>query len=188
MEHNLITEIKRIREIIFGENIISEETLPLPAGLGREIFEFALRQGDEFIELIRPIAQKEASATGRSVDDVIDSFMKQIEDYNAGFTTEMKFADDSYRIFLRNATTEEFAEFLLKSKIIPTNFTSATDAVVKKVSDLGRKGTPVPEEYIQGQVEIYEKALDNITFLDNELKQAFTERFRKQLNVARIPT
>lgn len=188
MEHNLITEIKRIKEIIFGENIISEETLPLPAGLGREIFEFALRQGDEFIELIRPIAQKEASATGRSVDDVIDSFMKQIEDYNAGFTTEMKFADDSYRIFLRNATTEEFAEFLLKSKIIPTNFTSATDAVVKKVSDLGRKGTPVPEEYIQGQVEIYEKALDNITFLDNELKQAFTERFRKQLNVARIPT
>jgi hypothetical protein len=28
--------------------------------------------------------------------------MKQIDDYNAGFTTEMKFADDSYRIFLRN--------------------------------------------------------------------------------------
>jgi hypothetical protein len=186
MEHNLITEITRIKEIIFGANIISEAAIP--SGLAREIFDFALRQGDEFIELIRPIAQKEAAATGRSADDVIDSFMKQIDDYNAGFTTEMKFADDSYRIFLRNATTEEFAEFLLKAKIIPSNFTSASDAVVKKVADLGRKGTPVPEDYIDGQVRIYEDGLDNITFLDDELKQALTERFRKQLNVARVPS
>jgi len=186
MKHNLITEITRIKEIIFGANIISEAVIP--SGLAREIFDFALRQGDEFIELIRPIAQKEAVATGRSADDVIDSFMKQIDDYNAGFTTEMKFADDSYRIFLKNATTEEFAEFLLKAKIIPSNITSASDAVVKKVADLGRKGTPVPEDYIEGQVKIYEEGLDNVTFLDDELKQALTERYRKQLNVARVPS
>jgi hypothetical protein len=185
MQQNLITEIKRIKEIIFGSNIISEQTLP--AGLSREIFDFALRQGDEFIELIRPIAQKEASATGKSLDDVIDFFEKQVDDYNAGFTTEKKFSDETSRVLLRNLTTEEFVEFLLKAKILPTNVTSVTDTVVKRVAENAKKGIRVNEEFIDEQVKAYENSLQNITYLDDSLKEALSERFRKQLNVARYP-
>jgi hypothetical protein len=186
MDKKLITEIYRIREIISGKNILLEQ--PIPPKLSQEIFDFALKQGDEFIDFITPIAQKEAQKVGAVTDDLIDIFTKQIDDYDAGFSTVKQFSDDSLRLILRNATTEEFVEFLLKSKIIPSQIDNITSSTIKKVTELGRKGTPVSEEYIEATVKNYETTLEELDWLSDEMKEGLVSRFRKQLNQARVPS
>jgi len=186
MDKKLITEIYRIREIISGKNILLEQ--PIPPKLSQEIFDFALKQGDEFIDFITPIAQKEAQKVGVVTDDLIDIFTKQIDDYDAGFSFVKQFSDDSLRLILRNATTEEFVEFLLKSKIIPSQIVNITSSTIKKVTELGRKGTPVSEEYIEATVKNYETTLEELDWLSDEMKEGLVSRFRKQLNQARVPS
>ena len=186
MDKKLITEINRIKEIISGKNILLEQ--PIPPKLSQEIFDFALKQGDEFIDFITPIAQKEAQKVGAVTDDLVDIFTKQIDDYDAGFSTVKQFSDDSVRLILRNATTEEFVEFLLKSKIIPSSIDNETSMVIKKVAELGRRGTPVPEGFIDDTVNNYEDKLGLIDWLSDEMKEGLVSRFRKQLNQARVPS
>jgi|688.fasta_scaffold04140_25 hypothetical protein len=185
MDKKLITEIYRIREIISGKNILLEQ---IPPKLSQEIFDFALKQGDEFIDFITPIAQKEAQRVGAVTDDLIDIFTKQIDDYDAGFSTVKGFSDDSLRLILRNATTEEFVEFLLKSKIIPSQIDNITSSTIKKVAELGRKGTPVSEEYIEATVKNYETTLEQLDWLSDEMKDGLVSRYRKQINQARVPS
>ena len=186
MDKKLITEINRIKEIISGKNILLEQ--PIPPKLSQEIFDFALKQGDEFIDFITPIAQKEAQKVGAVTDDLVDIFTKQIDDYDAGFSTVKQFSDDSVKLILRNATTEEFVEFLLKSKIIPSSIDNETSMVIKKVAELGRRGTPVPEGFIDDTVNNYEDKLGLIDWLSDEMKEGLVSRFRKQLNQARVPS
>jgi hypothetical protein len=121
-------------------------------------------------------------------DDLIDIFTKQIDDYDAGFSTVKQFSDDSLRLILRNATTEEFVEFLLKSKIIPSQIDNITSSTIKKVTELARKGTPVSEEYIEATVKNYETTLEELDWLSDEMKEGLVSRFRKQLNQARVPS
>jgi hypothetical protein len=92
------------------------------------------------------------------------------------------------RLFLRNATTEEFVEFLLKSKIIPASIDNVTSKIIEEVAELGRRGTPVPEEFIDATVNNYEKNLESIDWLNDEIKEGLVLRFRKQLNQARVPS
>jgi hypothetical protein len=133
MDKKLITEINRIKEIISGKKFLLENVVP--PKLSQEIFDFALRQGDEFLEFIRPLAQKEAQRIGAVTDDLVDMFDKQIGDYINGYSTVRQFSDDSVKLILRNATTEEFVEFLLKSKIIPASIDNVTSEVIKKVAE-----------------------------------------------------
>lgn len=186
MDKKLITEINRIREIISGKNILLEQ--PVPPKLSQEIFDFALRQGDEFIDFVRPLAEKEAQRIGAATDDLIDIFTKQIDDFDSGFSTVKQFSDDSIKLILRNATTEEFVEFLIKSKIIPSSIDNEASIVIKKVAELGRKGTPASEEYIEGSVKVYEDSLESLDWLSDEIKQGLISRYRKQLNQVRTPS
>lgn len=186
MDKKLITEINRIREIISGKNILLEQ--PVPPKLSQEIFDFALRQGDEFIDFVRPLAEKEAQRIGAATDDLIDIFTKQVDDFDAGFSTVKQFSDDSVRLILRNATTEEFVEFLLKSKIIPAYIDNETSIVIKKVAELGRRGTPVPEGFIDDTVNNLKDKLESIDWLGDEIKEGLVSRFRKQLNQVRTPS
>ena len=186
MDKKLITEIERIREIISGKNILLES--PIPPKLSQEIFDFALRQGDEFLEFIRPLAQREAQRIGAATDDLIDIFTKQIDDFDLGYSTTRQFSDDAMKTILRNATTEEFVEFLLKSKIIPASIDDGTSIVLKKVAELGRRGTPVPEGFIDDTVNNYKDKIESIDWLGDEIKEGLVSRFRKQLNQARVPS
>ena len=186
MDKKLITEINRIREIISGKNILLEQ--PVPPKLSQEIFDFALRQGDEFIDFVRPLAEKEAQRIGAATDDLIDIFTKQVDDFDAGFSTVKQFSDDSVRLILRNATTEEFVEFLLKSKIIPAYIDNETSIVIKKVAELGRRGAPVPEGFIDDTVNNLKDKLESIDWLGDEIKEGLVSRFRKQLNQVRTPS
>jgi hypothetical protein len=185
MDKKLITEINRIKEIISGKKFLLENVVP--PKLSQEIFDFALRQGDEFLEFIRPLAQKEAQRIGAVTDDLVDMFDKQIGDYINGYSTVRQFSDDSVKLILRNATTEEFVEFLLKSKIIPASIDNVTSEVIKKVAELGRRGTPVPEGYIDDTVKNYEDKLELLDWLGDEIKEGLVLRYRKQLNQARVP-
>lgn len=186
MDKKLITEINRIREIISGKNVLLEQVVS--PKLSQEIFDFALKQGDEFIDFVKPLAEKEAQKVGALTDDLLDIFTKQIDDYDAGFSSTRQFSDDAVRLILRNATTEEFVEFLLKSKIIPSQIDSVASSIIRKVSDLGRKGTPVSEEYIEASVKNYEDNLEQLDWLSDEMKEGLVSRYRKQLNSSRVPS
>lgn len=185
MDKKLITEIKRIREIISGKNILLEQAIPK---LSQQLFDFALRSGDEFLEFIRPLAQKEAQRIGAATDDLVDMFDKQIGDFIDGYSPVKQFTDDSMKLILRNATNEEFVEFLIKSKLLPSTTDAATAQTIKQVEALGKKGTPVSEEDIEKLVKGYEEEIEKLDFLTDELKDGLVSRFRNKLNQVRVPS
>lgn len=186
MDKKLITEIERIREIISGKKILLES--PIPPKLSQQLFDFALRSGDEFLEFVKPLAQREAQRIGAVTDDLIDIFTKQIDDFDLGYSTTRQFSDDSMKLILRNATNEEFVEFLIKSKLLPSTTDAATAKIIKRVEELGRKGTPVSEGDIEKLVKDYEEEIENLDFLTDELRDGLVSRYRNKLNQARVPS
>lgn len=185
MEKKLITEINRIREIILGKNILLEQAIPK---LSQQLFDFALRSGDEFMEFVKPLAQREAQRIGAVTDDLVDMFDKQIGDFIGGYSPVKQFTDDSMKLILRNATNEEFVEFLIKSKLLPSTTDAATAQTIKQVEALGKKGTPVSEEDIEKLVKGYEEEIEKLDFLTDELKDGLVSRFRNKLNQVRVPS
>ena len=128
------------------------------------------------------------SCNGARVDSEIEKAPISKDEFDLGYSAARQLSDDSLRLFYRNATTEEFVEFLLKSKIIPSQIDDVTSSIIKKVTELGRKGTPVSEEYIEATVKNYETTLEELDWLSDEMKEGLVSRFRKQLNQARVPS
>ena len=128
------------------------------------------------------------SCNGAHVDSEIEKAPISKDEFDLGYSASRQLSDDSLRLILRNATTEEFVEFLLKSKIIPASIDNETSIVIKKVAELGRRGTPVPEGFIDETVNNYEDKLGSIDWLSDEMKEGLVSRFRKQLNQARVPS
>ena len=140
------------------------------------------------------------SCNGAHVDSEIEKAPISKDEFDLGYSAarqlsddslrlfSRQLSDDSLRLFYRNATTEEFVEFLLKSKIIPSQIDDATSSTIKKVTELGRKGTPVSEEYIEATVKNYETGLEELDWLSDEMKEGLVSRFRKKLNQARVPS
>lgn len=128
------------------------------------------------------------SCNGAHVDSEIEKAPISKDEFDTGYSAARQFSDDSVRLILRNATTEEFVEFLLKSKIIPAHIDKETSIVIKKVAELGRRGTPVSEGFIDDTVNNLKDKLESIDWLSDEVKEGLVSRFRKQLNQARVPS